>query len=203
MSNAMVAPLRPGKAGTSGLGRTPAVGVGTRDHFADGFVEPRGKIIYWSVFGVVAVVFAGVFLFPMFWAVTGALRSTTDLDDPTLSFLPHEWMFSSYANAWSQLDLLQYFKNTVIQAGGAWILEIVLLTLAAFALSKLRPRFGGVILGGVPGQPVHPGPSDRGVHVPGGQGPAVHPHEPARQPARHLVAGCDQRLQPLHPQTVL
>jgi multiple sugar transport system permease protein len=92
--------------------------------------------------------------------VTGALRSTTDLDSPTVSFLPHEWLLSNYSNAWSQLNLLQYFKNTVIQAGGAWVLEIVLLTLAAFALSKLHPRFGGVILGGfvvsmfIPGQAI-------------------------------------------------
>ena len=133
---------------------------------ARGLISPtvlssrRGKRIYWVVFSVVAVVCAAVFLFPMFWAVTGALRSTTDLDSPTVSFLPHEWLFSNYSNAWSQLDLLQYFKNTVIQAGGAWVLEIVLLTLAAFALSKLRPRFGGVILGGflvsmfIPGQAI-------------------------------------------------
>jgi multiple sugar transport system permease protein len=46
------------------------------------------------------------------------------------------------------MDLGQYLTNTLVQAGGAWVLQIVLCTAAAYALSKLRPIFGQVIMGG-------------------------------------------------------
>jgi multiple sugar transport system permease protein len=36
-----------------------------------------------------------------------------------------------------------------VQAGGAWLLQIIFLTLAAYALSKLKPVLGKVILGAV------------------------------------------------------
>ena len=39
--------------------------------------------------------------------------------------------------------------NTVVQATGAWLLQLVFCTAAAYALSKLRPAFGKVILGGI------------------------------------------------------
>jgi len=109
----------------------------------------RGKLVYWTVFAGVTALFAAVFLFPMFWGVTGALRSVRELglNHPTL--VPQHVHFSNYSTAWRQLQLGMYFENTVVQAGGAWAFEIVVLTLAAFALSRMRPRFGRVVFGGI------------------------------------------------------
>jgi multiple sugar transport system permease protein len=39
--------------------------------------------------------------------------------------------------------------NTVVQAAGAWVLQLVFCTAAAYALSKLRPVFGKIVLGGI------------------------------------------------------
>jgi len=109
----------------------------------------RGKVIYWAVFGLVMVLFAGVFLFPLFWAVTGGMRSMQDLGRNNPTFLPQHWLPSNYRTAWDQMELGHYFLNTVIQAGGGWAAELVLLTLAAFSLSRLRPRFGYIVTGAI------------------------------------------------------
>jgi multiple sugar transport system permease protein len=107
----------------------------------------RGKVIYWTVFTVVLVAFAIAFVFPMYWMVTGAMKSTPELvsNPPTLA--PRVWHPSNYSAAWSQMQLALYLGNTALQAVGAWLLQIVFCTAAAYALSKMKPVFGRVVLG--------------------------------------------------------
>jgi multiple sugar transport system permease protein len=40
-----------------------------------------------------------------------------------------------------------YFLNTLLLVVGAWLFQLVIDVSAAYALSKLRPRFGNVVLG--------------------------------------------------------
>jgi multiple sugar transport system permease protein len=109
----------------------------------------RGRITYWAVFGGMLLLFVVAFLFPIYWMITGAMKSTPELvaNPPTL--VPNQWHPANYGTAWSDMNLSQYLTNTVIQAGGAWLLQIVLCTAAAYALSKLKPVFGQIVLGGI------------------------------------------------------
>jgi multiple sugar transport system permease protein len=109
----------------------------------------RGKITYWVVFCGMLVGFVVAFLFPIYWMITGAMKSTPELVSTPPTLVPHQFHPGNYATAWSDMDLAQYLGNTVIQAGGAWVLQIVLCTMAAYALSKLKPIFGQIILGGI------------------------------------------------------
>ena len=109
----------------------------------------RGRAIYWTVFGVTLVLFVFAFLFPIYWMVTGAMKSTPELVTTPPTVVPQQWHPGNYASAWSNMNLGQYLLNTVIQAGGAWVLQVVLCTAAAYALSKLKPIFGQVIMGGI------------------------------------------------------
>ncbi|HEX4722111.1 MAG TPA: carbohydrate ABC transporter permease [Pseudonocardiaceae bacterium] len=109
----------------------------------------RGRIVYWAVFGGMLLLFVLAFLFPIYWMITGAVKSTPELVQTPPTLIPQQWHLGNYATAWNEMNLGQYLTNTVIQAGGAWLLQIVLCTAAAYALSKLRPVFGKVILGGI------------------------------------------------------
>lgn len=111
--------------------------------------SPRGKVVYWTLFTVTLVLFVFAFLFPIYWMVTGAMKSTPELVSNPPTVIPQQWHPGNYASAWSNMNLGQYLINTVIQAGGAWVLQVVLCTAAAYALSKLRPLFGQVIMGGI------------------------------------------------------
>ncbi|MFD6304300.1 carbohydrate ABC transporter permease, partial [Streptomyces sp. NPDC060223] len=46
----------------------------------------RGKTLYWSVFSGVVLLFALAFLFPVYWMVTGAMKSPDEVTrtPPTL-----------------------------------------------------------------------------------------------------------------------
>ncbi|WP_433165786.1 carbohydrate ABC transporter permease [Kribbella sp. CA-247076] len=108
---------------------------------------PHGRIIYWVTLTVVVVGFTGAFVFPLYWMVTGALKSPDELAQIPPSFFPESFDLGVYADAWNQLQLGVFLRNTVLYAGGAWLFTLAVDVTAAYALSKLRPFFGKVILG--------------------------------------------------------
>lgn len=111
--------------------------------------RPRGKAVYWAVFTGVVVLFALAFLFPVYWMVTGAMKSPDEVTRTPPTLVPQTWHLGGYTDAWELMQLPTHLWNTVVQATGAWAFQLVFCTAAAYALSKLRPAFGKVILGGV------------------------------------------------------
>lgn len=109
----------------------------------------RGKAAYWSVFALVVLLFAFAFLFPVYWMVTGAMKPPEEVVRTPPTLVPEQWRTSGYTDAWDLMRLPTHLWNTVVQATGAWVLQIVFCTAAAYALSKLRPAFGNIILGGI------------------------------------------------------
>ncbi|WP_329005630.1 carbohydrate ABC transporter permease [Kribbella sp. NBC_00709] len=108
---------------------------------------PRGRVIYWTILTVTVVGFTGAFVFPLYWMVTGALKSPDELAQIPPSFFPKHFDLQVYADAWEQLQLGVFLKNTVLYAGGAWLFTLAVDVSAAYALSKLRPMFGKLVLG--------------------------------------------------------
>ncbi|MEU1042790.1 carbohydrate ABC transporter permease [Streptomyces sp. NPDC005551] len=111
--------------------------------------RPRGRAVYWTVFTGVVLLFAVAFLFPVYWMVSGAMKSPDEVVRTPPTLVPDHWRLSGYTDAWDLMDLPTHLWNTVVQATGAWVLQLVFCTAAAYALSKLRPAFGNVILGGI------------------------------------------------------
>ncbi|MEU4411034.1 carbohydrate ABC transporter permease [Streptosporangium sp. NPDC023963] len=108
---------------------------------------PHGRWIYRVVLTSVVLLFTAVFVFPLYWMVTGALKTPEELAQIPPSFFPTSFDFGVYAEAWDQLDLGLFLTNTVIYAGGAWLFTLAIDVSAAYALSKLRPVLGNLVLG--------------------------------------------------------
>ncbi|MGW0760051.1 carbohydrate ABC transporter permease [Streptomyces sp. NPDC002814] len=111
--------------------------------------RPRGRVTYWTVFTAIVLLFALAFLFPVYWMVTGAMKSPDEVAKTPPTIVPKAWHLSGYTDAWDLMQLPTHLWNTVVQAAGAWLFQLVLCTAAAYALSRLRPVFGKVILGGI------------------------------------------------------
>nr|WP_296064180.1 carbohydrate ABC transporter permease [uncultured Actinoplanes sp.] len=107
----------------------------------------RGKVIYWTLLTVVVVGFSLVFLGPLYWMVTGALKSGQEIAQTPPTLFPKDPQLQNYRDAWHNLDLAKLMFNTFYYAAGAVFFQLVFDTAAAYALSKLRPIFGNVILG--------------------------------------------------------
>ncbi|MFF8977009.1 carbohydrate ABC transporter permease [Streptomyces cellulosae] len=110
---------------------------------------PRGKAVYWTVFTGVVALFTLAFLFPVYWMATGAMKSPDEVARTPPTLVPESWSTAGYADAWELMRLPTHLWNTVVQAAGAWIFQLVFCTAAAYALSKLRPAFGALVLGGI------------------------------------------------------
>jgi putative chitobiose transport system permease protein len=56
------------------------------------------------------------------------------------NFLPREPTFQNYLNVWSQLPMARFFMNTLLVSLGTVVLVVLLSSLAAFPLAKMRFR---------------------------------------------------------------
>ncbi|MGJ6967101.1 carbohydrate ABC transporter permease [Streptosporangium sp. G11] len=108
---------------------------------------PHGRWIYRIVLTAVVLLFTAVFVFPLYWMVTGALKTSEELAQIPPSFFPSSFDFGVYVEAWDQLELGTFLTNTVIYAGGALLFTLAIDVSAAYALSKLRPVLGNLVLG--------------------------------------------------------
>lgn len=111
--------------------------------------RPRGRAVYWAVFTGVVVLFALAFLFPVYWMASGAMKSPDEVARTPPTLVPESWSTSGYIDAWELMRLPVHLWNTVVQAAGAWLFQLVFCTAAAYALSRLRPAFGTLVLGGI------------------------------------------------------
>jgi multiple sugar transport system permease protein len=108
--------------------------------------RPRGKIAYRITLTLVIVVFTLVFIGPMYFLFTDALKSTPELITPPPTLVPHSFVPSNFTTAWSRLDVGRLLWNTVYYAFGALVFQLVFDVAAAYSLSKLRPVLGNVVL---------------------------------------------------------
>jgi multiple sugar transport system permease protein len=106
----------------------------------------RGKAVYWTILTVVLVVFTLVFVGPLYWMVTGGFKSTQEVIKVPPTPFPAHPSTTAYTQAWHRLDMAQLLFNTLYYAGGALLLQLTFSVAAAYALSKIRPVLGNLVL---------------------------------------------------------
>lgn len=89
---------------------------------------------------VLASVTVAVIGFPMFWMVVGSFKTRPELYAYPPTFWPSDWTFANYRELLEQTNFLLYFRNSLIVAGGATLLALVIGSLGAYALSRFRFR---------------------------------------------------------------
>jgi multiple sugar transport system permease protein len=109
--------------------------------------RPRGKALYWVTFALVVVLFTLVFLGPLYWMVSGGLKTTQEVVQTPPTLVPDTLHPENYSRAWELMDLARLLFNTLYYAFGALAFQLVLDVAAAYSLSRLRPVFGKAILG--------------------------------------------------------
>jgi multiple sugar transport system permease protein len=106
--------------------------------------QPAGRAIYWAVF--VLLLSSTLIVFgPLYWMFSSALKPSIEIFQSPPTIWPLHPAWNNYASAWNVLQYPLYFGNTVILAGGAVLLQLLVSATAAFALSKLRPAGKGII----------------------------------------------------------
>ncbi|MDB5076345.1 MAG: carbohydrate transporter permease [Chloroflexi bacterium] len=104
------------------------------------------RIGYWLVFAILAFLTLTT-LVPMYWLFTDGLKTSIDIATLPPAWIPSNPDWANFKNSWDLLNLGLYLRNTLILVAGSWFFQAVISVTAAFSLSKLRPAFGGVVLG--------------------------------------------------------
>jgi multiple sugar transport system permease protein len=107
----------------------------------------RHRGLYVAAVTVTMLVFAAAFLYPLYWMATSALKTPVEFAQATPTFIPESFHPENYATAWTNMRIGKFFLNTVYYAVGGWLIQLTVDVAVAYALSKLRPVFGRIILG--------------------------------------------------------
>lgn len=85
------------------------------------------------------VVFVVVYsVFPFYWAVISSFKTSDALFSSHPSFLPFPFTLSHYQNVFSGAAFGRNLANSLVVAGGATLISLVLGVSAAYALGRLR-----------------------------------------------------------------
>ena len=97
------------------------------------------------VLGVLATI--AVFLVPLYWLFSSALKPHQDIYTWPLQWIPTELTFSNFVGAWEAAAFDRFFLNSIITTGVGTVLEIVLAILCAYAFVFVEFRFKKVVFG--------------------------------------------------------
>lgn len=104
-----------------------------------------GRSISW----LVRVVFIGVltifFLFPLYWMVSGSLKSGPGLNRMPPEWWPAEPQLGSYIRLFTSFPTFQWTLNSLIVAGCATVFAIAFGSMAGYALARHRTKATSVV----------------------------------------------------------
>jgi len=106
--------------------------------------KPSVKWGYFLMYLIIAVMMCCM-VYPILISMLNGLKLNKEVNSFPPTFLPNEWHFENYIKAWNYIDLPLYFKNTMFVFFGNMVVTIVVLGLAAYALSKMLVPFKSAI----------------------------------------------------------
>jgi multiple sugar transport system permease protein len=107
--------------------------------------SPGGRLLV-VIFLIVLVSVSIAFLFPFVFAFTAGLKTSSTITDPGLHLFPKIPQWNNYVEAWKRFDMIGMFKNTFYVAAGVVVGRLLVSSLAAYSISRLKPVGKRVIL---------------------------------------------------------
>ncbi len=78
-------------------------------------------------------------IFPFIWLLSTSLKGAGEnifAYPPTI--IPKDFTFANYIGVWHKVDLMKYFINSMIVAGGTVLLNLILSSLAGYPLARME-----------------------------------------------------------------
>lgn len=102
----------------------------------------------WTIAGVAAsVVLAALWLFPLLWALSTALRPEHETVSEVFHWLPQVWTLDAFRTTLGAGNLPRWLFNSALVAGAVTLVTMAISLLAAYAFSQLRFRGRSIVFG--------------------------------------------------------
>lgn len=116
--------------------------------------EGTRKSTYDIIAVIVLIVIAILFVFPLYWIVTGAFKTGADINSASPVWVPSEWVLTNFEKLFSKRSAplfsigsivgptvpgaIRWLINTVFMSVAAMILTCITATMAGYVLAKKR-----------------------------------------------------------------
>jgi multiple sugar transport system permease protein len=102
----------------------------------------------WTVAGIVAcVVLAALWLFPLLWAISTALRPEHETVSAVFHWLPQEWTLDAFRTTLGAGNLPRWLFNSALVSLLVTLITMAISLMAAYAFSQLRFRGRSLLFG--------------------------------------------------------
>ena len=117
------------------------------------------KSVYRIVSIIVLFILAFLFVFPLYWIVTGAFKTSQQINSVTPVWFPTEWTLDNFVRLFARRTApifpmgpvgpaaIRWLFNTVFMAVAAMILTCITASMAGYALAKKRFRGRAILFG--------------------------------------------------------
>lgn len=85
-------------------------------------------------------------LYPLLWLLLYSLKTNEEILDGSFFSLPHKLQWHNYYEAYTSGSYLKYLSNSVFVTGVTMLCVIILASMAAYAISRFRWRYGNVVM---------------------------------------------------------
>ena len=99
--------------------------------------KAKKKTPYDIFSAVVLAIEAVLFLFPLYWIITGSLKTAQEINAAHPTWFPTTWTLDNYVRLFQQPSLL-WLLNTVIMAVASMVLTCLTASLSGYVLAKKR-----------------------------------------------------------------
>jgi multiple sugar transport system permease protein len=98
-----------------------------------------------TLYAVLALTVSVVMLLPLVWMVLTSFKPEADIVDFPPRLWPAEWTISHYVDVWDRIPMARLYINTIVFAGTVTVLSLILDSMTAYALARLRFRGRNVV----------------------------------------------------------
>lgn len=104
--------------------------------------QERRRSYRWVYMLILLILLIGIPIqvFPYLWMLSGSVKNPVEIFAVPPSLIPKQFELGTYKDVLQVVPFLKYFVNSMILSLGTVVLQGAVSALAAYSLSKLRPR---------------------------------------------------------------
>ncbi len=113
-------------------------------------LQSKKKGIYYYICVVIIVILAALSVFPLYWIITGAFKTTKEINSTTPVWWPSVWKLDNFVRLFSKrsapLFELGALKGPTVPGAIRWLLNTVFMAIAAMILTCITASMAGYVL---------------------------------------------------------
>lgn len=113
-------------------------------------LQHKNKDAYFIISFVLIIIFALFALFPLYWIITGAFKTTKEINSASPVWWPSDWVGDNFSRLFSKRSspLFEFLslKGPTVPGAIRWLLNTILMAVVALVLTCITASMAGYVL---------------------------------------------------------